>query len=108
MLGQDEHATDTKNWTSTNSDSELTNPLEMGKKNVRLWNRSILMSEKGVRSKLRCWAKMSMKQSRKILLHRIQLLSPGNPASEPRKPLEMVINKIQAFELLNSDVRAKS
>ena len=32
MLGQDEHQTDTKNQTSTNSISELTNPLEMVKK----------------------------------------------------------------------------
>ena len=58
-----------------NSASELTNPLEMGKKHVRLWNRSILMSDIGVRSKLRRWAKMSMKQTRKIELQRIQLLS---------------------------------
>ena len=29
VLGQDEHETDTKNWTSTNSASELRNPLEM-------------------------------------------------------------------------------
>ena len=32
MLGQDEHETDTKNRTSTNSASNLTNPLEMVKK----------------------------------------------------------------------------
>ena len=31
MLGQDEHKTDTKNWTLTNSVSELTNTLEMVK-----------------------------------------------------------------------------
>ena len=29
MLGQAEHETDTKNRTSTNSASQLTNPLEM-------------------------------------------------------------------------------
>ena len=33
MLVQDEHETDTKNRTSTNLASELTNPLEMVKKN---------------------------------------------------------------------------
>ena len=33
MLGQDEHETDTKYWTSMNSASELTNPLKMEKKN---------------------------------------------------------------------------
>ena len=31
MLGEDEHETDTKNRTSTNSASELTNPSEMVK-----------------------------------------------------------------------------
>ena len=35
MLGQDEHETYTKNWTSTNSASELTNPLEMVKKPIQ-------------------------------------------------------------------------
>ena len=29
ILGLDEHETDAKNWTSKNSASELTNPLEM-------------------------------------------------------------------------------
>ena len=33
MLGQDEHETDTKNRTSTNSASEITNPLN-GKKTI--------------------------------------------------------------------------
>ena len=66
MLGQDEHETDTKNRTSTNSASELTNPLKMAKKQFRLLNWSILMSELGVSSKLRFWAHMSSKQSLKI------------------------------------------
>ena len=35
MLGQDEHETDTINRTSTNSASELTNPLEMVKKPIQ-------------------------------------------------------------------------
>ena len=65
MLGQDEHETDTKNRTSTNSDSEITNPLQMVIKHVKIWNRSILMSEIGVRPELRCSAMMSMKQTRK-------------------------------------------
>ena len=63
MLGQDENETDTKNRNSTNSASKLTNPLEMEKQHVRLWNRSIQMFEIGVSSKLRFWAKMSMKQT---------------------------------------------
>ena len=51
MLGQDEHETDTKNWTSLNSASKLTNPLEMVINQFRLLNRWILMSELGVRPK---------------------------------------------------------
>ena len=56
ILGLDEHETNAKNRTSRNSASELTNPLEMVKKHVRLWYRSILMFELGVRPKLRFWA----------------------------------------------------
>ena len=56
MLGQDEHEIYTKNRTSTNSVSELTNPLEMVKNQFSLLNRSILRSELGVRPKLRFWA----------------------------------------------------
>ena len=53
ILSLDEHETDAKNRTSRNSNYELTNPLEMVKKQFRLLNRSILMSELGVRPKLR-------------------------------------------------------
>ena len=56
ILGQDEEETDAKNWSSRNSAFELMNPLEMVKKQFRLLNRSILMSELGVRPKLRFWA----------------------------------------------------
>ena len=52
MLGQDEHETDTKNRTSKNSTSEVTNPLKMVKNQFKLLNRSILMSELGVTPKL--------------------------------------------------------
>ena len=52
MLGKDEHETDTKNRTLMNYASKLTNPLEMVKNLLRLLNRSILMSELGVRPKL--------------------------------------------------------
>ena len=55
ILGLHEHETDVKNRTSRNSASELTNPLEIVKKYVRLWNRSILMSELAVRPKLLLW-----------------------------------------------------
>ena len=71
MLGQDEQETDAKNRTSTNSAYELMNPLETVKKIFRLLNRSILKSDLGVRPKLRFWAKMSNKRTRKIELQRI-------------------------------------
>ena len=66
MLGQGEHETDTKNRPSMNSTFELTNPLEMVKIQLRLLNLSILMSELGVRPKLRFGAQMSTKQTQKI------------------------------------------
>ena len=43
--------TDSKNWAARNSTSELTNLLEMVKKQFKLLNRSILMSELGVTPK---------------------------------------------------------
>ena len=89
-----------RNRTPRNSASELTNPLETVKKHVRLWNRSILMSELGVRPKLRFWAKMSKKQTRKIELQPIQLLSSSTPRNGKKT--------CQALESLNSNVRARS
>ena len=51
ILGLDEEEIDAKNRTSRNSSAELTNPLETVNKQFRLLNRSILMSELGVRPK---------------------------------------------------------
>ena len=62
----DEHETDAKNRTLTNSASELTNPLDMVKKHASLWNRLIMMFELGFRPKFRFWDKMSTKQTQKI------------------------------------------
>ena len=66
FLGQDEQEIDAKNQTLMNSASERTNPLEMVKKQVSLWNRSIMMFELGFTPKLRFWFQMIMKQTRKI------------------------------------------
>ena len=66
ILDLDEHETDAKNRPSRNSASEHTNPLEMVKKHVRLWNHSIMMSELGARPKLRFWAQTRKKHARKI------------------------------------------
>ena len=80
ILGQDEEETDAKKWTSRNSAFELTNPLEMVKKQFRLLNRSILISELGIRPKLRFWAYWKKgTQTRKIGLQGIQLLSSRTP-----------------------------
>ena len=93
-MGLDEHETDAKNWTSRNSASILTNPLEMVKKHARLWNRSILMSELGVRPILG------------LNEHEIDVKNrtSRNSASELTNPLEMVRKTCQALVLLNSDV----
>ena len=66
ILVPNEEEIDAKHWTSTNSTSELTDPFQLIKNHVSLWNRSILMSELGVRPKLRFWAHMSSKQTQKI------------------------------------------
>ena len=65
-LAQDEHETDAKNRTLTNSASELRNPLEMVKKHLMLLIRSVLTSELGFRRKLRVLANMSTKLTQKI------------------------------------------
>ena len=55
-LGLDEHETDAENRTLRNSAYKFTNPLEKVKKHVKILNRPILLSELGVRPKLRFWA----------------------------------------------------
>ena len=64
MLGQDEQEIDAKNRSSTNSASELTNPLEMVKKPIQDFES--LSSNVRARSeaqKLQFWAHMSSKQT---------------------------------------------
>ena len=75
------------------------NPLEMEKKNVRIRNRSILLSEElgpnydfGPR-----WARNRREKS-----------DFNDSASELTITLEMVKKTCQALESLNSDVRARS
>ena len=90
-MGQDEHETDAKNPPLTTSASELTNPLEMVKKHLRLLNRSVLMSELGFRPKLRFWPKMSTKHTQKNR-------TLTNLAYDFTNPLEMVKKIFHAFE----------
>ena len=58
------------------------------------------MSELGVRPKLRFWAKMSKKRTRKIRLQRISFSA--------HEHLEMVKKIFQPFESLNFEVQARS
>ena len=98
-MGLDEHETDAKNRTSRNSPYELTNPLEMvKKKHDRLWNRSFLMSEVGVRCTI-----LGLDEHETDAKNKSSWIS----ASELTKPLEMVKKTCQALESLNSDVRAR-
>ena len=93
-MGQDEHETDAKNRTLTNSASEITNPLELIKKHFRLLNRSVQMSELGFMPKL----EHETDAKNRTLT---------NPASELMNPFGMVKNTFQALESINSDVRAR-
>ena len=88
--------TDAKSRSSSNFAYEFTNPLKMVLKHFMHLNRLILMAQLGVRPKLRHWANMNMKQTRKIVLQRIQLLSSQTPYKWEKN--------MSAMELLNSDV----
>ena len=68
ILVLDEHETDTKNRTLTNSASELTKLLEMVKKTCHFLESLNSVFGLGFRPKLRIWFQMSMKQTRKIEL----------------------------------------
>ena len=58
------------------------------------------MYELGLRPKLRFWAKKSMKQTRKIVIQEIQLLSSRTPYKWKKKTY-------QSSELLHYDIRAR-
>ena len=89
IVGLDEHETDAKNWASRNSTSEHTNSLEMvKKKHVKLWNRSILMSELGVRFTI-----LGLDEHATD----VKNWTSRNPASELTNPLEMVKKTCQSF-----------
>ena len=89
-MGLDEYETDAENQISRNSTSELTNPLEMVKKHVRLSNRSIIMFELGTRPKLRFLGLDEHETDAKNQTSR-------NSASELTNPLEMVKKNMPGF-----------
>ena len=78
-MGQDEHETDAKNWTLTNSAAELTNPLEMVKKTCQA------LGQDEHETDAKNW-------------------TLTNSAAELTNPLEMVKKTCQALESLNSNV----
>ena len=89
MLDQDEHETDTKNRHSTNSSSEITNPLEMVKKTcqtLELLNPDV---RDRIRPKLRCWAHMSYNNTKNM--------TASYSASGLMNPLEMVKKTNSSF-----------
>ena len=101
MLGQDDHETDTKNRTLTNSNSDLTNPLGMVKKRIQGFES--LNSDIRVRSQAQIT----------ILGQDEREMDAENQtstylASQLTNPFEIVKKKFQAFESLNFDVWARS
>ena len=100
ILGQDEHETDAKNRTLTNSVSELTNPLEMAKKTCQ----SLELLNYDVRARI---------QAQNIILGQDEHETDAknriltNSTSELTNPLEMVKKTCQYLESLNYDVRAR-
>ena len=102
ILGLDEHETDAKNRTSRNSAYELTNPLRMVKKHVRLSNRSIMMSELGARPKLQFLGLDEHETDAKNW-------TSSNSTSKLTNPLEMVKKhvRLRNCSILVSELRGK-
>ena len=101
MLGQDDHETDTKNRTLTNSNSELTNPLGMVKK--RIQDFESLNSDIRVRSQAQITI---LGQDEREMDEENQ--TSTDLASQLTNPFEIVKKKFQAFESLNFDIWARS
>ena len=101
MLGQDEHETDTKNRTSTNSASELTKPLILVKKPIQAFES--LNSDVRARS----WAQITIldiDEQEKDAKNR----TLTNLAFQLTNPYKWLKKTFQAVESLNFDVRARS
>ena len=101
ILGQNEQDTDVKYHTSTNSASELTNPLKMEKKTFQAFE-SLKFD---VCSRSQTQITILGQDEQKTYAKKWSL---RNSASELPNPLEMVKNTCQSLESLNSDVRARS
>ena len=101
MLGQDEHETDMKNRTSTNSVSELTNTLEMLKKTCQ----ALESYNSDVRDRSQLEITMLGQEEHETDTKK---LTSTNSASELTNPVEMVKKTCQAMESLNPDIRDRS
>ena len=101
ILSLDEHETDAKNRTSGNSDYELTNPLEIVKKIIQVFES--LNSDVRARSQAQIII-LGLHVHETDAKNRTSRISD----SELTNPFEMVKKIIQAIESLNSDVRARS
>ena len=94
MLGQDEHQKNTKNRTSTNSVSELTNHLEMVKKICH----ALESLNYNVRDRTLVELTMLAQDEHET---DTQNRTSTNSASKQKNPLEMVKNQ---FRLLNRSI----
>ena len=101
MLGKDEKEIDTKNRTSTNSASQLTNPLEMVKKTFQAFE----SLDFAVRARSQSQITMLGQDEHETDAKNRTLMSS---ASELTNPFDMVKKTCQALEQLNYDVRDKS
>ena len=101
IFGQDEQVTNAKNWTSTNSASELTNPIEMVKKACH----ALKSLNYDVRARSQAQITILGRDEQEA---DAKIQTSSYSAFDLTNPVEMVKKKIQAFESLNSDVRARS
>ena len=101
MLGQDDHETDTKNRTLTNSDYELTNPLEMVKKPIQAFESLNFDIRAQSQAQITILGQDEHETDAK---NRTSM----NLASQLTNPFEMVKKTFQAFESLYFEVRVRS
>ena len=101
IQGLNEHETNSKNRTSRNSASKLTNPLEMVKKTCQ----SLESFNSDVRATSQAQITiLGLDEHETDTKNR----TSRNSASELTNPLEMIKKTCQALESLNYDVRARS
>ena len=101
ILGLKEEDTDAKNWAARNLASELTNHVEMVKKIIQAFES--LNSDVRAKSQVQITI-LGLEEQETDAKNQ----TSRNSASELTNPLGKVKKTSQAFESLNSDVRARS